>query len=99
MEKMVNYKLVNELVQEKRLLIEQYGFRKGRSTEDVQVILEAEAQEAFRQKPHLILVSLDLEKAYNTCWRHHIVRTLHKWRFRILHTLQRIEHSRLSSVT
>jgi hypothetical protein len=44
---------------------EQYGFRKGRLTEDVHFILEAEAQEAFKQ--NLILVSLDLEKAYHTC--------------------------------
>jgi hypothetical protein len=64
MEKMVNYRLVHELLKEKRLPTEQYGFRRGRSTEDVHVILETEAQEAFREKQHLILVSLDLEKAY-----------------------------------
>jgi hypothetical protein len=76
MEKMVHYRLVHELEKEKRLPAEQYGFRRGRSTEDVHVILKAEAQEAFREKQ--LLVSLDLEKAYDTCCRHHIVRTLHK---------------------
>jgi hypothetical protein len=30
----------------------------------------------------LILVSPNLEKAYDTCWRYHIVHSLHKWRFR-----------------
>jgi hypothetical protein len=44
--------------------------------------LEVGAQKALREKQRLILVSLYLEKAYDTCWRHHIVRTLHKWRFR-----------------
>jgi hypothetical protein len=58
MEKMVNYRLVHELEKEKRLPAEQYGFRRGRLTEFVHVILEAEAQEAFREKQHLILVSL-----------------------------------------
>jgi hypothetical protein len=41
MEKMVNYRLVNEQEKEKRLPAEQYGFRRGRSTEDVHDILEA----------------------------------------------------------
>jgi hypothetical protein len=76
MEKMVNYRLVQELEKEKRLPTEQYGFRRGRSTEDVHVNLEAKAQEAFRKKQHLILAPLDLEKAYDTCWRH-IFHTLH----------------------
>jgi hypothetical protein len=46
MEKMVNYRLVHELEKEKILPTEQYGFKRGRSTEDVHVSLEAEAQEA-----------------------------------------------------
>jgi hypothetical protein len=81
MKKMVNYRLVHELEKEKILSAKQHGFSRGRSTKDVDVNLEAEGQEAFREKQYLILVSVDLEKAYDTCWRHHIVRTLHKWRF------------------
>jgi hypothetical protein len=79
---------------------EQYGFRRGRSTEDVHVILEAEAQKAFREKQHLILVSLDLEKAYDTCWRYHIVRTLHKWRFcgHVLHFVKNFTKDRTFKV-
>jgi hypothetical protein len=42
---MVNYRLVHELEKEKK-----YGLRRRRSTEDVHVILEAEAQETFREK-------------------------------------------------
>jgi hypothetical protein len=72
---MVNYRLVHELQKEKKLPAEQYGFRKGRSTEDVHVIFKAEVQEGFREKQHLILVSFDLEKTYHTCWRHHIPST------------------------
>jgi ribonuclease HI len=100
LEKMVNYRLTHELEKAKRLPAEQYGFRRGRSTEDVHVILEAEAQEAFREKQHLILVSLDLEKAYDTCWRYHIVRTLHKWRFRghMLHFVKNFTKDRTFKV-
>jgi hypothetical protein len=41
-------------------------------------ILEAEAQEVFRDKQHLALVAFDLEKANDTSWRNHIARILHK---------------------
>jgi hypothetical protein len=50
MEKMINYRLVNELEKDKRLPTKQYGLRRGRSTEDVHIILEAEAQKTFREK-------------------------------------------------
>jgi hypothetical protein len=42
----------------------------------VHIIIESSIQEAFRKKAHFFLVSLDLEKAYDTCWRRHIVSTL-----------------------
>jgi hypothetical protein len=84
-----------------RLLAEQYGFRRRQSTEDIHVILEAEAEEAFREKQHLIHVSLDLEKAYDTFWRNHIVRILYKWRFRghMLHFLKNFTKDRTFKVT
>jgi hypothetical protein len=50
---MVNFRLTHELDNAKRLPAEQYGFRRGRSTD---VIMQVEAQEAFRKKQHLILV-------------------------------------------
>jgi hypothetical protein len=39
-------------------------------------------QEAFKEKEHLLLVSLDLKKAYDTCWRYNIIRTLSDWRIK-----------------
>jgi hypothetical protein len=85
---------------QKKLPTEEYGFRRGRLTEDVYGILQAKAQEVFREKQPLILVSLDLEKAYGTCWRYHIVCTLHKWRFRghMLHFVKNFTNNRTFKV-
>jgi hypothetical protein len=55
---------------------QQFGFRKNRSTNDCHVILESEIQEAFANKQHLVVISFDLEKAYDTAWRYNIIRTL-----------------------
>jgi ribonuclease HI len=73
MEKMVNKRLVHIL--EKRGLIpeQQYGFRSGRSTTDVLNILQSEISHTFLKKKYLALASLDLSKAYDTCWRHGII--------------------------
>jgi hypothetical protein len=48
MEKLVNNRLTHFLEEKGYLPMEQYGFRKNRSTEDVHTILESEIQEAFR---------------------------------------------------
>jgi hypothetical protein len=64
-----------------------YGFRKNRSTEDVVIILESDMQETFKEKEHLLQVSVDLQKPYDTCWRYNISQTLSDWRIKghILH--------------
>jgi hypothetical protein len=65
---MVNNRLVYTLEPREVIIPEQqYGSRKNRSTTDVHIILEPSIQEVFRKKQHFIMVSLDLEKAYDTC--------------------------------
>jgi hypothetical protein len=54
-----------------------FGFLIGfRSTADVHIILKSSIQEAFRKKQYYVMGFLDLTKAYDTCWRRHIVKTL-----------------------
>lgn len=55
----------------------QSGFRRGRSPLDNLVALETEVHDAFVQKQYLLAVFFDLEKAYDTCWRHLILKELH----------------------
>jgi hypothetical protein len=69
--------MVNNRLENKGVIPEQqYGFRRNTFTTDVHIILESNIQEAFRKKQNFVLVSLDLAKAYDTCWRRHIVKTL-----------------------
>jgi hypothetical protein len=82
---------------EKVIPEQQYGFRKNRSTADVHIILESSIQEAFRKKQHFVMVSLDLAKAYDTCWRRHIVKTLadNKIRGNMLHFVRNFMDNRV----
>jgi hypothetical protein len=73
-EKMVNNRLVHTLENKGVIPEQQYGFRRNRS------IIESSIQEAFRKK--LVLVSVDLAKAYATCWHRYIVITLTENRIR-----------------
>jgi hypothetical protein len=75
-EKMVNNRLVYTLENREVVPAQQYGFRKNKSTADLHIILESSSQEAFRKKQHFVMVSLDLVKAYDTCWRRHTAKTL-----------------------
>ena len=55
----------------------QSGFRSERSTNDNLVRLETFIRDAFVAKEHAVAVFFDLEKAYDTTWRHGIMRDLH----------------------
>jgi hypothetical protein len=63
---MINYRLEYTLEIKKVIPEQQYGFRRNRSTTDVHIITESRIQEAFIKKEHFVLVSLDLEKVYDT---------------------------------
>jgi Reverse transcriptase (RNA-dependent DNA polymerase) len=78
MEKMVNRRLVHILEERNLIPDQQYGFRRGRSTTDVLNILQSEISLSFLERKHLALISLDLSKAYDTCWRYGIIKWLNE---------------------
>ena len=78
MEKMVNARLVWILEKNFILSPAQCGFRKMHSTTDVLIRLESSICEAFASKQHHVTVFFDLEKAYDTAWRHGILKIIHE---------------------
>ena len=75
-EKMVNDRLTWQLEHDKVLHPNQYGFRRGRSCPDVLARIDHLINQAFAQKHHVVAIFFDIEKAYDTTWKHHILRTL-----------------------
>merc|ERR1712105_171360 len=56
----------------------QTGFQILKSTLDSLAAMEKEIHDAIARKQFLIAVFFDLEKAYDTCWRHLILKELHR---------------------
>ena len=77
MERMVNNRLTWYLEHNNLISMFQSGFRHGRSTLDHLVRLETFAREAFINRQHLVAVFFDLEKAYDTTWKHGIMKDLY----------------------
>ena len=77
MEKMVNARLVWYLEKMGILTPAQCGCRRMHSTTDVLLRLENSICEAFASKQHHISVFFDIEKAYDTAWRHGILKTIY----------------------
>ena len=73
MERMVNSRLTWYL--EHHMVITEYqsGFRRRRSTVDNLVTLETSIRDAFVGRKHLVSIFFDLEKAYDTTWKHGIL--------------------------
>jgi hypothetical protein len=82
MEKMVNRRLMWKLETDGLLANEQCGFRKHHSTVDHLIRLESTIRTAFLNKQHVVAVFFDLEKAYDTTWKHGILSDLHDLGFR-----------------
>ena len=79
LEKIISNRL-NWYVQRFNLLSpNQHGFRKSHSTSDCHVKIETEILESYANKQTMILISLDLQKAYDTVWRHRVLNILRKW--------------------
>ena len=74
---MVNERLVWYLENNGLLAKQQYGCRSNRSTDDHLVSLETFIRDAFFQYQHLVAVFVDLQKAYDTTWKHGILQDLH----------------------
>ena len=77
-EKMVNKRLLWYLETEEKLSRYQCGFRKSRSTLDHLVRLETFIREAFINKEHVTAVFFYLEKAFDTTWKHGILKDLYE---------------------
>ena len=77
MERMINARLVWFLESNNLISDFQCGFRSQRSTVDHLVRFETFIREAFVKNEHLVAVFFDLEKAYDTTWRHGILKDLH----------------------
>ena len=78
LERMINVRLVWYLESNNLISPVQSGFRSERSTNDNLVRLETFIRDAFVAKEHVVAVFFDLEKAYDTTWRHGIMRDLHE---------------------
>ena len=78
MERMVNSRLTWYL--ERHMVITEYqsGFRRRRSTVDNLVTLETSFRDAYVGRKHLVSIFFDLEKAYDTTWKHGILLDLCK---------------------
>ena len=79
LEKILNKRLMWYL--EKNNLIDktQCGYRPGRSAPDHLVRLTSDMQEAFVNKKYHISIFLDIEKAYDTCWKQVVLDQLLKF--------------------
>ena len=77
MERMVNGRLIWYLEFQHHLSMHQSGFRQGRSTLDHLVTLETFIRDSFIQGDHVFTIFFDLEKAYDTTWKHGILVDLH----------------------
>jgi len=76
MEKMVNKRFIWHLEISNLLAKEQCGFRKNHTTIDILTTLHTDIFNAKNQKQHLILISLDIEKAYKMVWRNRVLRII-----------------------
>ena len=96
MERMINDRLVWYLETNKLLTDIQCGFRKQRSTTDHLVRLESFIRDAFINKQHAVSIFFDLEKAYDTTWKHGILKDLFDFglRGRMPHFISNFLHDR-----
>ena len=64
------------------LASEQCGFRRNRSTADHLVRFDSYICNAFAKNEHFISVFFDMEKGYDTAWKHGILSDLYNLDFR-----------------
>ena len=76
-ERMVNERLIWYLEKTGKINKFQCGFRANRSTVDHLVRLETFIRDAFTNGEHLVAVFFDLQKAYDTTWKHGIMNDLY----------------------
>lgn len=82
MERIINYRLMWWLENQGVILQCQSGFRRNRSTTDNLTKFQTDVQTALNNKQHTIAIFFDVEKAYDTAWRHGILTKLWEYRLR-----------------
>ena len=82
MERMINARLMWSLESQGLLSEKQCGFRKNHSTLNHLVHFETFIRNAFIKKEHVLTIFFDLEKAYDTTWKHGILADLWDLGFR-----------------
>ena len=82
MERMINAHLMWSLKSQGLLSEKQCGFRKNHSTLDHIIRFETFIRNAFIKKEHILTIFFDLEKAYDTMWKHSILADLWDLGFR-----------------
>ena len=73
LERMINSRLMWLLESKSLLSPSQFGFRRARSTADPLARLHTCISSAFARTESVLAVFFDLEKAYDTSWRYHIL--------------------------
>ena len=96
LERMINDRLVWFLESNNLLTNIQSGFRHNRTTTDHLIKLENFIREGFIRNEHVVAIFFDLEKAYDTTWKHGILKDLHKMglRGRLLHFISNFLQNR-----
>jgi hypothetical protein len=76
------------------------GFRKNRSTTDVLTILENIIAEATKKRQSTAMVSLDISKAYDMCWRYNILKKIKNWKIdrKLLHFINEFMKNRTHGI-
>ena len=82
MERMINAHLMWSLESQSLLSEKQCGFRKNHSMLDHLVCFETFIKNAFVKEEHILTIFFDLEKAYDTTWKHGILADLWDLGFR-----------------
>ena len=81
-ERMISAHLMWSLESQGLLSEKQCGFRKNHSTLDHLVPFETLIRNAFVKKEHVLIIFFDLEKVYDTTWKHGILADLWDLSFR-----------------
>ena len=76
MEKMIKVRLMHFLQTNNIIAQHQYGFQKGKSTLDPLTHLENAIRETIIRGQYLVVVFLDIEKAYDMVWGHGLLQDL-----------------------
>lgn len=79
LERIINNRLQWWLDRNKLIDLCQVGFRKGHNTTDHLIQLEEIVQNNFTRRSHTIGIFFDMQKAYDTVWRHTVLHRLKEW--------------------